>query len=694
MNKIQWGVLAKTLKRLFAFSLALFVLFPPFTLQILPSLAIDDKGITVEVIASRKYNPINKPNKPNTLTLDNEIALVLDDGKKEVVSDNDKDAINRVSTNYLTIKYSLSKDRLYFYKDAKKIKEISLKGKSFNVKDFVKNLEKKYKQGQLIYFATHNLPLSEKRIKNNYEEYKKTNHHTHYAISSSDLALNLDAKNVNGTGTLFATNSVTEPTWADLSGNGNNGTLTNISLSSAPTSGWTGDGSVANPSALYFDGINDYVNIGDRPSVKLTTGISGTAWVNIPSAPGGGEYLIFAKRTAYYFDIVSSGQIRVYTYNTTGTWFPSISSIPINTWAHVAFTYNGANLKLFINGVLDTSEARTGNIQNSTQSLTIGTSINESGRYFKGRMANVRIYNRGLTDAEISSIYSSEAPDYNVCIPPTNPTISSVTINGLPQAVSSSYTITNDQALNITASSVGSYSGSQITLSCNTTAGNFSSFSGANTFGRLDFTPGAVHVGMTYNYTIMATNNCGINSASDLSVAVSVICGSDSGCDNGQSCNVQTGGCDTRCIYGSNLFSMDMLCSPALIPPPPPSAPSVSLVQTPVPVSTPSATPTPIVNSTPIPQPTAAPVANTTPQQGTAIIQPPTVNALPPSVPSNTIPQTQPNTFTQTQVEEINMLVQSSMVIDLSLIKNIPTDKLPAVKPDSDTSYIDISKIK
>ena len=70
--------------------------------------------------------------------------------------------------------------------------------------------------------------------------------------------------------------------------------------------------------------------------------------------------------------------------------------MPLNVWSHLAATYDGATLRLFVNGAQAASQAFTGSIATSTGVLRIGGN-GVWGEYFQGRIDEVRIYNRALT---------------------------------------------------------------------------------------------------------------------------------------------------------------------------------------------------------------------------------------------------------------------------------------------------------
>ena len=78
------------------------------------------------------------------------------------------------------------------------------------------------------------------------------------------------------------------------------------------------------------------------------------------------------------------------------------SALAANTWSYLAATYDGATLRLYVNGAEVSSQAQTGNIATSTNPLQIGgDSI--YGQYFQGLIDDVRIYNTALTQSQIQT---------------------------------------------------------------------------------------------------------------------------------------------------------------------------------------------------------------------------------------------------------------------------------------------------
>jgi len=106
------------------------------------------------------------------------------------------------------------------------------------------------------------------------------------------------------------------------------------------------------------------------------------------------------------------------------------SSLPVGTWSYLTATYDGSNLRLFLNGTQIAQQAVSGSIATSTGALGIGGN-SVWGEWFNGWIDEVRIYNRALSAGEIQNdMFTSVTPDTT---PPTitakTPTPGSAGIN-------------------------------------------------------------------------------------------------------------------------------------------------------------------------------------------------------------------------------------------------------------------------
>lgn len=190
---------------------------------------------------------------------------------------------------------------------------------------------------------------------------------------------------------------------ADASGKGNVGT-------SADTF-WS-EGKFGK--ALTFNGTSSWVTVGDSSSLRLTAGMTVEAWIN-PSTQRGSRAILSKEQTAYlpsYALLSSDGNARslvgIQTENGWGSTGEDsvIPLIPTNSWSHLAATYDGNALRLFINGVQVHHTSRTGKIRTDGSVLRIGAnktaiSSNRTGDYFAGRIDEIRIYNVALNEAQI-----------------------------------------------------------------------------------------------------------------------------------------------------------------------------------------------------------------------------------------------------------------------------------------------------
>src|SRR5262249_7873765 len=94
------------------------------------------------------------------------------------------------------------------------------------------------------------------------------------------------------------------------------------------------------------------------------------------------------------------------------------SALPLNTWSHLAETYDGSSLKLYVNGVLVSSRALTGSITTSGSPLRIGGN-SVWGEYFNGLIDEVRVYNRALSQGEVQADLNTPVGGALDNVPPT-----------------------------------------------------------------------------------------------------------------------------------------------------------------------------------------------------------------------------------------------------------------------------------
>lgn len=151
-----------------------------------------------------------------------------------------------------------------------------------------------------------------------------------------------------------------------------------------------------------------YVEIVNSDTLGASEQITIAAWIKPSEIYIGAEWqqrnCIAAKVRAYYLDISEQGMLSAYLYNVQPqAWLVGETDMSnyLNTWVHVALVYDGSDQKLYINGELDASEAKSGNITVNADNLAIGWVDNN--RYFDGVIDEVMIWTRAVTEEELAS---------------------------------------------------------------------------------------------------------------------------------------------------------------------------------------------------------------------------------------------------------------------------------------------------
>jgi hypothetical protein len=216
-------------------------------------------------------------------------------------------------------------------------------------------------------------------------------------IVSNGLVLNLDAaqkRSYPGSGT----------TWTDLSGNANNGTLTN---------GPTFDS--ANGGSISFDGTNDFVSNASRSvtafpfTINVFAKTSNTSstfrdFFSITNTSNDQEFiniqLTSTQKLAFAVRTVN------FTQQNTATTLDSYNDGLWHMFTGVAVTYG--NLSIYVDGVFEASSTTTNYSFPNTNTQTIsGLRRTTTSNYFPGNISSIQVYNRALSATEILQNYNA-----------------------------------------------------------------------------------------------------------------------------------------------------------------------------------------------------------------------------------------------------------------------------------------------
>jgi hypothetical protein len=169
-----------------------------------------------------------------------------------------------------------------------------------------------------------------------------------------------------------------------------------------------------------FDGSNDYIDFGNDSSLSAIGGnsnVTASAWVYYTAYGGGGQpysvitvkgfpwtWLLENLSNTFSFRISAGGaDVRV----------SDTSTHLLNTWYNVVGTYDGANMRIYVNGVLKNTRAQTGTLGTNTITAKIGT-YQGTNYNLTGRIAQVQIFNKALSATEVRQNYNATKRRYGL----------------------------------------------------------------------------------------------------------------------------------------------------------------------------------------------------------------------------------------------------------------------------------------
>jgi hypothetical protein len=219
-------------------------------------------------------------------------------------------------------------------------------------------------------------------------------------IVTDGLVLALDAADKNsypGSGT----------TWSDMSGNNNNGTLTN-----GPTF------SSANGGSVVFDGVDDSVICTNNSSVQITTGTI-IAWINANSNNTGFRGII-TKQNAWGLFLFENLLV-AYDWGNSQIRSTGIN-LGNNAWNYVAMSFTETigtpsnNAIIYIRGreLENQNYQLTTTVKHVAQNITVQIGDGNSSQFFSGKIPIAQVYNRALSTSEILQNYNAQKSRFNL----------------------------------------------------------------------------------------------------------------------------------------------------------------------------------------------------------------------------------------------------------------------------------------
>jgi hypothetical protein len=195
----------------------------------------------------------------------------------------------------------------------------------------------------------------------------------------------------------------------DISGLDNDGTHVGEPV-------WT-DGNI--DKALEFDGVDDYVSIADTEEMSGGPGkkITAMAWFNPSKTSGGQNPIVVKYLSAGEKDwglLVGSSQLK-FGYETGGNNFEVDSPllggvVTANTWYHGAFTLDGKDVRIYLDGEEVGEVTLPTDTPDSTAGVTIGGTPYR-GDFFQGIIDEIAVFNTVLSEDDIEAIMENGIED-------------------------------------------------------------------------------------------------------------------------------------------------------------------------------------------------------------------------------------------------------------------------------------------
>ena len=197
----------------------------------------------------------------------------------------------------------------------------------------------------------------------------------------------------------------------DTSTNGNTGTLTNGPIWAR---GKIGKG-------INFDGSDDYVDAGSASSLDNISVKTLEAWIYPESLGESNIGKIFSKIGTGFWQVQMNGETAINFHHsfsgTDGSWQTSTGTVPLNTWSHIAITYDRTSTSnvpiIYINGVSQTvtvGTTPTGTADDDSAGSLLFGSKSDTTESFDGTIDQIRVFNYARSAAQVAWDYNKGGP--------------------------------------------------------------------------------------------------------------------------------------------------------------------------------------------------------------------------------------------------------------------------------------------
>jgi hypothetical protein len=250
----------------------------------------------------------------------------------------------------------------------------------------------------------------------------------------------------------------------DESGNGNNGTVNGANL--------TSDRFGNSNSAYNFSTLSDNLSVINPQSTFNNNGVTVSLWLKFPTQYNYSTLALVKNGVPYTngFDVAIDQNDSAYGTNNylvvflvgNGTAVSFISNqAELGDWSNIVSTFDGTNLKIYLNGILKGTTPCNQSMNIPNNDLFFGSWDNPSAPAIKTRqLDDIAIYNRALTDQEITNLYNSVSSNecltmtINTGVLSTTPVTYTSSVNIYPNPANDHITIDCGNLANVSGWSI------------------------------------------------------------------------------------------------------------------------------------------------------------------------------------------------------------------------------------------------
>jgi hypothetical protein len=180
---------------------------------------------------------------------------------------------------------------------------------------------------------------------------------------------------------------------------------------------WRGSGlaptpppSFENTYSLEFDGVDDTVNLNCAPSdLGITNNWTVSLWIKTSDITQNNMHYFSGSNAgaSQGMGIYQETNKRIYAW--IGSWNQYTAKISTDTWYHVAYTDDGTTQTLYLNGVSQSTQTRTYDLQTNDKGFYVGSAAG-SAYFIEANVDEVAIFSTAKSGSDITAIYNSGVP--------------------------------------------------------------------------------------------------------------------------------------------------------------------------------------------------------------------------------------------------------------------------------------------